>query len=439
MSAFAQPQGSRSAPPSPAPPSPASPCPAPPCPAPAAAPSRLRLFAVLAGLYLAQAIPSYLIAAALPPIMREAGVSRAQIGYLSLLFLPLVLKFLWAPVVDRIRPFARAHRAGWVVTTQIGVIACLLALVPLGPTQVGGLLAVGFLASLLISTQDIATDGYAVKHLRPEDRAIGNAIQGGSVAFGVVIGGTLGLVLYHHVGWAGMLLTLAAFSLLPLAAALAMREHDPAPGPSTPRPSIRAFLRRPEVHSILWVALTYRVSEGLVKAMEGPYLVDAGVPLDRIGYLSGLSATTAGLAGSVIAALLVRRVGTAATLGLLGLLRTLCFALFTAHALGAVVGLWPLFGAAGFQTLIRYMEIVALYSLFMAVASSAQPGTDFTILACAQLIVYLVGSFVSGKLADLFGYGALFGLATLLSGAATVATVRLLRRAGRDAARETAG
>lgn len=392
----------------------------------AARSERMRLFAVLAALYMAQAIPSYLIAAALPPILREAGVSRAAIGYLSLLFLPLVLKFLWAPVVDRVRPFARAHRAGWVIVTQIGVIGCILALLPLGPTNVPGIVAVGFLAALLISTQDIATDGYAVKRLRPEDRAVGNAIQGGSVALGVVVGGTLSLVLYHHFGWSVMLLTAAAFSLPPLAAALAMREGEAVPAEGAPRPSIRAFLRRREVRTILWVALTYRVSEGLVKAMEGSYLVDAGVPLDRIGYLSGISAMTAGLAGSGIAALMVRRYGTAATLGLLGALRTLCFALFTAHALGVVVGLWPLFGAAGFQTLVRYMEIVALYSLFMAVSSTDQPGTDFTILACAQLIVYLVGSLISGKLADLLGYGALFGLATLLSGAATVATVRLL-------------
>ena len=71
----------------------------------------------------------------------------------------------------------------------------------------------------------------------------------------------------------------------------------------------------------------------------------------------------------------------------------------------------PLFGAAGFQTFIRYMEIVALYSLFMTVTSSDQPGTDFTILACAQMVVYLVGSLISGKLADLMGYGALLGLA----------------------------
>jgi MFS transporter (putative signal transducer) len=390
--------------------------------------ARYRLFAVLGGLYLAQAIPSYLFVAALPPIMREAGVSRTAIGYMSILLLPLVIKFVWAPWIDRIRPFARAHRAGWVFITQTGTILCILALIAVGPLDVTRIIAIGFIASLLISTQDIATDGYAAKYLPEADRAVGNAIQGGSIAFGVVIGGTLGLVLHHHIGWTGMLVTIAAISLLPLVAAAMMREGDPAPSEAAKRPSIRAFLRRPEARQILWIALIYRASEGLVKAMEGSYLVDAGVPLNQIGYLSGISATTAGLAGSAIAAWLVKRHGIAFVLALLGAARTLCFLLFACHALGAVVGAWPLFGAAGFQTLIRYMEIVALYSLFMAVTTSDQPGTDFTILACAQLLVYLAGSMLAGKLADTLGYGALFSLATAISAVAVIATVRMIAR-----------
>lgn len=395
---------------------------------PAGNAARYRLFAVLGGLYLAQAIPSYLFVAALPPIMREAGVSRTAIGYMSILLLPLVLKFVWAPWIDRIRPFARAHRAGWVFLTQTGTILCILALIAVGPLDVGKIIAIGFTASLLISTQDVATDGYAAKYLPEADRAIGNAIQGGSIAFGVVIGGTLGLVLHHAIGWTGMLVTIAAISLLPLVAAAMMPEGDPTPSETAKPPSIRAFLRRPEARQILWIALIYRASEGLVKAMEGSYLVDAGVPLNQIGYLSGISATTAGLAGSAIAAWLVKRRGIAFVLALLGGMRTLCFLLFACHALGAVVGAWPLFGAAGFQTLIRYMEIVALYSLFMAVTTSDQPGTDFTILACAQLLVYLAGSMLAGKLADTLGYGALFCLATAISAVAVIATVRMIAR-----------
>ncbi len=77
-------------------------------------------------------------------------------------------------------------------------------------------------------------------------------------------------------------------------------------------------------------------------------------------------------------------------------------------------------GAAAFQTLIRYMEIVALYSLFMAVASKDQPGTDFTVLACAQLVVYLAGSSLAGIVADRVGYGFLFALSAALVSAAVL-------------------
>ena len=104
------------------------------------------------------------------------------------------------------------------------------------------------------------------------------------------------------------------------------------------------------------------------------------------------------------------------------------FLLFALHALGWITGYVPLFGAAGFQTLIRYMEIVALYSLFMSVSSSDQPGTDFTMLACAQLGVYLVGSLCAGMLADALGYGVLFSIAAALSAFAVLLTARMLRR-----------
>ncbi|MHC5234262.1 MFS transporter [Brucella sp. LJL56] len=392
--------------------------------------SRTRLFCVLAGLYLAQGIPTYLFAAALPPILREQDVSRTAIGMFSILLLPMVLKFAWAPLVDRFRPWARSHRAGWVVLTQCGIIAAIMCLIPLGPDNVTGIFIVGFIASLLLATQDIATDGYAAKYLGEADRPLGNAIQGGAVAFGVLIGGTLGLMLYHHVGWTIMLGTIAFLSLIPLIAALSMRETDPAPlldGRALSRPSIMHFLRRTEARQILWIALIYRASEGLMKAMEGPYLVDAGVPLDVIGYLSGAAAATAGIAGSAIAAILIRRNGVAAVLGLLGSLRTICFLLFTLHAFGALGEIWPLYGASAFQTIIRYMEIVALYSLFMSVTSPDQPGTDFTILACAQIVVYLAGSMASGILADRLGYGLLFALAAALSGLAVLATISMLK------------
>lgn len=101
---------------------------------------------------------------------------------------------------------------------------------------------------------------------------------GGDRTGGVIVGGALGLVLYERAGWNAMLGVIACISIRPLFAAFAMREYDPqAPERSLDRPSIMNFLRRPEALRILWVVLIFRASEGLVKAMEGAYLVDAGI------------------------------------------------------------------------------------------------------------------------------------------------------------------
>ncbi|MGF6232317.1 MFS transporter (putative signal transducer) [Inquilinus ginsengisoli] len=391
-----------------------------------------RLLLVLAGLYLAQAIPVSLFLTAMPPILRQEGVTRTALGYLGLLAIPGVLKFLWAPLVDRMRPIARAHRGGWIVLTQAGVVLAVLALLLIRPGDLLGFIPIAFAIAMLVSTQDIATDGYATLALPPGRRAAGNAVQSGAAAAGVVLGGSLGLILYHQLGWSGMILGMAGLCLLPLAAVPAMREHrgteDSAP---RPRPRIMAFLQRPEARHILWIALLFRAGEGLVKPMEAPYLVDAHVGLDAIAALAGASAAVAGVAGTALLAWLLQRRGPAVALGLIGTLRVLACLVFALHAAGLLPGLPLLFGAAALQTLIRYTELVVLFSLFMAVASPTQPGTDFTMLACAQYAAYLLGSVLSGTLADRFGYAWLFGLGTALSVVVLAGSLALLLGRGR--------
>lgn len=384
---------------------------------------RWRRYMVLAVLYLAQGVPGYVLVAAVPPILREQGVSRATIGSLSLLLLPMAVKFLWAPLIERFRPLPIGPRRSWILPTQLGSAACLLVLGMIRPTDIGPLVVIALLLILLTSTQDIATDGYAVLSLRPEERPTGNAIQGGAVAASVLVGGTASLVLYERIGWQATMTVMAALTLLPLLILPLMREDVTRPERRA-RPSLRRFFARPEAVHVLILALFYRASEGLVKSMEGAYLVDSGMALDWIGYLSGAAAATVGLGGSALAALAVRRRGAHGTLVLLGSLRSLCFAIFALHGFGVLTGLYPIGAAAVFQTLIRYMEIVALYSLFMQVCSSDQPGTDFTLLTCAQLIVYQFGGLAAGHLAEAMGYGGLFLLATVISIAATWATRR---------------
>ncbi|WP_284774392.1 RhtX/FptX family siderophore transporter [Agrobacterium sp. lyk4-40-TYG-31] len=391
-----------------------------------------RLMGVLGGLYLAQGIPTYLLLVALPPIMRESGASRTAIGLFSLLMLPLILKFLVAPLVDRWSPWPKiGHRRGWVVPTQFLVSAGIASMALVDPSNVLVLFAICISITVISSIQDIATDGYAVRQLTDRTRSMGNAVQAGAVALGVIIGGTAALVVFHLAGWQTMILLVAALSLLPLAAAVAMQPEASTATKSEKPASLLGFFRRPNAWLILGFALTYRASEGLVRGMEGTYLVDIKVPTDWIGYLSGGAAATASLIGVAIAAFLIRKAGLTATLILLGCLRSLCFLTFTLSAAGILPGIWVALSASAFQTLIRYMELVAIYSFFMKSSSHDQPGTDFTILTCAELIIYMAGASVAGIVADKLGYPALFSTATIISFAGMALSVWFLQRLGR--------
>ena len=149
--------------------------------------------------------------------------------------------------------------------------------------------------------------------------------------------------------------------------------------------------------------------------MEQPFLIDSDLSLSAVGLVSGGSAATVGLIGSALAALVIRAMGLRSCLWGLGLARTAIFAgfaLFAALEAGPTV---VLIGLALLHTLCRYMEIVALYSLFMGLCSRDQAATDFTLLSCAQLLVYMAGAMVSGVIADAVGYANLFAIGTALS------------------------
>ena len=95
---------------------------------------RYGVFATLIGLYVMQAIPIYLFGAAIPVILRERGVDLATIGSMALLFLPWVLKFLWAPYVDRWKPSFLGPRKGWIIPSQILICGLIFWMSLIDPT-----------------------------------------------------------------------------------------------------------------------------------------------------------------------------------------------------------------------------------------------------------------------------------------------------------------
>jgi MFS family permease len=382
--------------------------------------------ALLASLYTAQGLPSGLIAHALPALLRDQGVDLALIGLLKLLALPWLLKAIWAPWVDRLSWPRLGHHRGWILPLQGLTVVCLvgLALLPserLFGEGLSGLLLVLALINLAMATQDIATDGLAVRLLPESLRGVANSLQVGGYKVGMLLSGSGLLMVYASLGWQHSLLvlaTLVALLMLPvlffperrLLSASAETERDL--GPALLLRHYRGFLLRPGMGLWLLVLLTFKLGDALGSPMIKPMLSDQGWALLEIGRLT-LFSTLAGIAGALLGGLLYTRLGAGRSLLAFGVLQALGIAgMALLVGRGAETGL--VYAVALFEQTADGMSSVALFAAMMRLCRPAHEGADFTVQASLQLLLAgLVGS-SSGLIAKSFGYPALFIAAGVL-------------------------
>lgn len=392
---------------------------------------------LLATLYCAQGLPSGLIAHALPVMMRQHGVDIAVIGLLKLLALPWMLKVLWAPWIDRIASRRLGHHRGWILPLQAGVLVILAAVALLPPDALFGaylplLLGLLLLVNLAASTQDVATDGLAVRMLPVRWRGLGNSMQVGGYKIGMIVGGSLLLLVIDAWGWRmsiGMVAALLAVMTLPILLFPEQRRlprqsvaSETSAGPSLLWSHYRGFLARRGMGLWLLVVLGFKIGDSLGSPMIKPLLVDQGWRAAAIGQLT-LVSSLAGICGAFLGGLLYTRLGAMRSLILFGLLQALGLGAFAwlAHAGG---GILPIYGVALFEQVADGMSTVALFAMMMNQCRPGHEGADFTIQACAQVVVSgLIGA-MSGWSAKWLGYAGHF----MLSGLIGVMTLALVAR-----------
>src|SRR5215471_14441658 len=93
----------------------------------------------------ASGLPLALTAGTLQAWLTVVGVDLKTIGIFTLVGLPYTVKFLWAPLMDRIVPPWLGRRRGWMLVTQLGVAMGLALMARIGPSDrpdLLGLLAV---------------------------------------------------------------------------------------------------------------------------------------------------------------------------------------------------------------------------------------------------------------------------------------------------------
>lgn len=396
--------------------------------APQTVPARpdYRKYTLLASLYITQYLGLGFFFTALVAILRQQGVPLEQLSAIYVLGLFWILKFLWAPLVDRIGFGRLGHYRGWLIVMQSLLMLTLLAMGLFDlQTQLGPILGLCMLVGLLSATQDIAADALSCCLLAPEERGLGNGIQIGGGLLGNMIGGGLVLMLYPTIGWLGSMALLAAGTAIPLVQLLRFREpawlaeRHSAHAERARFRDLLTFFGRPGMWRWLIVLLVYPLGVSLAYGLITPLLVDAGWSLERIGFGVNIVGSVVGLLGAVAVGWMVRRFGRKPMLFATALAMGFGLLLLLAPALGATGDL-PAWAAIGALFLLYSPSAAILATVMMDNARPTAAGTDFTLQYCVFALVGFVAGGAGVGLAGVFGYSA------VIVGAAVAAFVAAL-------------
>jgi predicted MFS family arabinose efflux permease len=394
--------------------------------------TRAARYRLVAALYGSQFVPLAFFLFALSAVLRQRGVPLGRIGLIQLVALVWVVKFAWAPLVDRWGSRRYGHYRPWLIATQTLMVLALLALSRLDVVR-DLRLVVLFMVGLAVlsATQDIATDATAVRLLKPSERGFGNGIQKAAGYFGLMVGGGGGLVAYDHWGWAPAMFLLAALTAVPLPLLLVYRE----PGMTTaasrrhqvPMRTPAGFFHQPGAVRWAFVVLpVYLAGIAVAYPLVTPMLVDSGWPLDGVGTVwiiggGGVAIVAALVAGGLLSATRRRPALVGLALAQVAAIATL---LLLAHSTGGVlVGLAAVVLLSGAYAAVG----TAVYTINMDWSRADSAATDYTVQdSFVHLCTQAAGAAALG-LAAVLGYPAVLTVAVLLGLGGIVVAARVFQ------------
>jgi MFS transporter, PAT family, beta-lactamase induction signal transducer AmpG len=384
-------------------------------------------YLLLFSLYWAQGLPVGFMTHALPVILRTQGVSLAHIGGFGLLMAPWAIKILWAPLVDRFGHHQIGHYRSWIIPTQILTILILVVLsfLPIQSLNDPRFLFLFFIALLCMNsigaTQDIATDGLAVRILKGEQQHFGNMFQVVGSRLGFIVGGGAILWAMDWLSWQTTFLILAVIVALNTLPIWFYQEPKHQPIDSTNslektqtrffdsfKNYLNYFFENKKLTAWFFVLCTIKVADGFAGPITKPLLVDLKLSLSQIGiYITMLGAFSA-LLGAGVAGLLLKKIKRHHALMLFSILKLASLAGFVwlaeMYEQGLSVTAWVIYAINALEDLFAAMLLVVILTLVMQYSRSEYAGTDFTfqvsIMASVSGILYTL----SGMIGDQMGY-----------------------------------
>jgi len=373
--------------------------------------------------------------------LREAGIDRATIGFLSWVGLAYGFKWAWAPLVDRLPlPWltrAMGRRRSWLMLSQSAIMLGLIGMALNDPKEALGAVVVwAVVVAFGSATQDIALDAYRIESAAVEHQAALAATYQTGYRLAMIWAGAGVLWLaaraevadagnYQPQAWQTAYLVMATSMLLGWLTV--WLSPEPPQPPLPPARNLREWLRdalvdpfaefigryRWQALLILALIAVYRISDVVMGIMANPFYVDMGYTKDEVAAVTKVFGVLMTLLGAFIGGVLSLRLGVMRILMLGAILSAGSNLLFAwlggvGHNLTALV--WVI-SADNLASGIASAAFIAYLSGLTQVQYSA---TQYALFSSMMLLMpkWLAG--FSGVFVDAYGYATFFTCTALL-------------------------
>ena len=341
----------------------------------------------------ASGLPFYVLLNLVPAWLRTEDIGLKEIGFFTLVQLPYVWKFLWAPLLDRYSLPFLGRRRSWMLLTQLALLASIAALGIWRPAdQLQTIVVVATLVAVFSATLDIALDAYRRELLPDLELGLGNSVHVQAYRISQLVPGSLGMILYDHFSWSVVFAVMAAFVVVGIGLTILAPEATAKPNLPTRLSTaiidpFREYWRRrgaSYAFAVLAFMVLYKLGDNMATALATPFYLDLGFSGTEIGIVAKNAGLWSSIAGGILGGIAMLKIGINRALWIFGvaqLVPILGFAVLAevGHSLlvlGVVVGLEAFgvgLGTAAFVAFIARETVPAFaatqIALFTALAA----------------------------------------------------------------------
>lgn len=368
-------------------------------------------------------LPLYILIQLVPAWLRTEGVGLAEIGFFTLIGLPYTWKFLWSPVMDRYTLPFLGRRRGWMLVTQLALMASIAAIGFLQPEF--SIVLIAYLAAAIAffsASQDIVLDAYRRELLADNELGLGNAIHVQAYRLAGLVPGSLALILADMMPWHSVFIVVAAFMLIGIVMVLCIDEPERDPqAPRTIKEAViepfREFLGRQGFGAAMFVLaflFFYKLGDNMATALQTPFFIDVGFTLTQIGVVAKFASLIAVIVGGLVGGLIMIVLTINRALWLFGVVQIVSILGFAALA---IVGpnLWMLGFAVAFEYLGVGLGTAALTAFIAKSTNKAFAATQFALFTALASTPRTLAGATTGVIVEHVGWPNFFLICVALA------------------------